>query len=455
MTEHIVLLESSGNQAYIFATNRLRENVGASELIKKLGSIAQMEASTLGLNTWVATSGKALVTADETKARQFVRNVTHKALEEMPGLDVVGKVGPPIGTTAKEAEQAIAEVHKGLLTLRSGLPGSLLRFQNGPFFRPCDTSGYPSETLGKLGGRVEARSSITQKKRDAGSPTSIEQLEELLADDRNWTAVIHADGDRMGRTFLNLSGYLEEVGKQVTTTEQYLEAYRGFSKTLDEIAQAAFSAAVENNKDHAIPLVLGGDDLTLICDAQVAIPLVVTYLKEFERLTKERLNKRFTASAGIAFTKPHFPFHTGYALAEETLRSAKTVEGSSFDFHVVYDASLASVENARAKLRPDGTRLYGGPYSLDDATSGGKLAERVAHLTKAGDEGLPRSMVHFLREGLLAGPEEAKRRVRYLRDRHVAALGPLLTAESLFETDGSTVFLDALSLSEFWNGDLP
>ncbi|GIW92459.1 MAG: hypothetical protein KatS3mg110_0500 [Pirellulaceae bacterium] len=41
---HLVLIETCQNQNYIFATNKLRENVGASELIARVGTVYTLEA---------------------------------------------------------------------------------------------------------------------------------------------------------------------------------------------------------------------------------------------------------------------------------------------------------------------------------------------------------------------------------------------------------------------------
>ena len=103
--QYLVLLETGGNQRYIFATNKLRENVGASELT--LQSCAEWTRKALrpGITEVLFTSGKAYAQADsEARAKEFIREVTRRALKDAPGLDLSG-VSVKVETTLHEAIQ--------------------------------------------------------------------------------------------------------------------------------------------------------------------------------------------------------------------------------------------------------------------------------------------------------------------------------------------------------------
>ncbi len=136
------------------------------------------------------------------------------------------------------------------------------------------------------------------------------------------------------------------------------------------------------------PIVLGGDDHTVICRADLAIPYVKSFINQFEKQTKEELGatlteenifngeNKLTACAGIAFIKSSFPFYYGYELAEALCSRAKAdakdglkdreLPASCIMFHKVQDSFVENYSDIVAReLKPqDDISLEFGPYYL-------------------------------------------------------------------------------------------
>lgn len=170
---------------------------------------------------------------------------------------------------------------------------------------------------------------------------------------------------------------------------------------LDGVVKAAVAAAWKDIEDYAhgrqappvVPVLVGGDDLTVYAEGQFAIPFAEAYIRHYEELTgKDELLKQLavvagakkpgplTASAGVAIVGRNFPFHIAYDLAEELVSRGKklgkkkdTVPCSTIDFHVLRDATVLDPEDTldEYKGRVQRPFLIGcyAPDRIGDATT--------------------------------------------------------------------------------------
>ena len=160
-----------------------------------------------------------------------------------------------------------------------------------------------------------------------------------------------------------------------------------------------------------VPVLVGGDDVTVYTDGRYAIPFAEAYIRHYEELTKDddllsvlaivaggkktdaperdhfeiddysiQNPGPLTATAGVAIVGRNFPFHIAYDLAEGLVSRGKklgkkkeTVPCSTIDFHVLRDATILDPDDTLAEYKGRTQRPFLiGHYALDrieDATT--------------------------------------------------------------------------------------
>ncbi|MEV5412903.1 hypothetical protein AB0K60_29210 [Thermopolyspora sp. NPDC052614] len=496
---NVVVIRTAGNQRYIFSSNKRQEIVGASELISRVDRVwvheALREAFTGYREEWridgghpaellMAGAGGITVQArDAAAARKLVTHLTRKALEKAPGLDVCGVVigygaDANAGSGSTTLADAIYDAQAKLAVVREGRPGPQARFGRLPLVEECASNGLPAYELVREGDEpAQPRSKVAVSKLDAfrsaferladlapiaeasseagakGDQEEVDrrkrrvmgQIVDRLGLEADWVAVVHADGNALGDFFKRL-----RKRAKGQSDAAYAKQLRDVSKAVDDCAKAAFRAAWRNTRNEfvrndpevlvsgeppVLPLVLGGDDLTVVCEGRVALTFTRHFLEEFEKetakggWTKAGDRDHLTAAAGVAIVKRNYPFHFAYELAEELLeQEAKAVKelGSAVAFAVLLDSAAADLK----RLRRSFSGKSSSPYLVGKAAQGDiagvqrweDLERRVAALNAPDPEGegllVPRSVAHDLREGLSLGPEVAASRLRVLQRRY-------------------------------------
>lgn len=524
MTKRWVVLETGANQDYIFDSNRMRHVVGASQLVLDAGTewVRQACQALDAVELVQLVSGKALLLVpSEDVGREVIRTVSRRALVEAPGLEITGAIGPPfddaapyrVGTADADDPSTPPGDHVAALRrtfteqarARAARPARQLRDPLLPWHEPCRETSLPAAGLERFGAgpdawhpasaatlaRAWARNDPRTKDRLAellgGHPELLPDLVDDLTEE-GWIAVVHADGNGVGSLLHDFPDRVgaaissQQVSQQVSQAVSLADHARWlnrFSDRLETVTKEAFTEAVKaavvqvradhpdwSLKGRLLPIVLGGDDVTVACHAALALPLVRTFLREFARRTRADETIRsiagpdgLSAAAGIAIVKRHHPFSAAYQLAEELTSSAKRnavrrvqpddadasgdgrqgdgkedgggkedgdrgVQVSAYDVHVAHESTLRELRELRDDLTVDGRHgnpvaRHGGPYVVaadDERPVPASLAHRderhllaVMRLLASGT--LSSARAHDLRGALDRGVAEYRSRV--------------------------------------------
>lgn len=335
-----------GIQQYIFQIPKLKCCIGGSRQIDQFDRKDAGELILDGVRKIYTGGGKGAFECDSKEALEDLKEEL-LGFARRKGLTIRFGINEDYFTAARE----IAETY---CFQPDSLEGA-----------PCEQSGlYP--TLEKIHTLIRKRIALGAYHKDV-SPVESQFLKSLRekfkrddlgffynvnADDddgweaaeslgnRNRWAVVCMDGNDMGSQFLAFAQ---------NTPEDPATAQQAWSKWLPEMSQrldgctrqaaeagmiAVAEVFLKNKEDSSVlplrPLIVGGDDVTVLVHCEYAMLFVKTVMARFNELSKKYAhlwcgtNGEMTISAGILYAPVTLPLHNALSYAEMLLASAKT-----------------------------------------------------------------------------------------------------------------------------------
>lgn len=383
-----------GIQGFIFKTNELKDIVGASELVEEICTKAFEEFIESDGKVVVCAAGnvKCIFESKEACGRAVLR-FPKKVMEMAPGITIsqaVVEVKADLSDFSPQVEELEKRLHiqrnkpmksttVGTMAMvrsrKTGLPAIVVKSHDG------NTEYLDEATVAKRRNTESSTSqhstlALAQKSfgNDDLSIKSIPMDIKAMTDKNDWIAIIHADGNGLGAI----------VAQKNTKPEGLKDFSVKLDKATTKAAQQTYTdiitAADFEPTGKVVPLrpvVLGGDDMTIICRADLAMDYATKFIRHFEENTKA-MGNALTACAGIAYMKSSYPFYYGYRLAEalcgEAKKDAKQPERmrnglapSCIMFHKIqgsYIGSFSQIEDNELTLNT-GHSLKFGPYYLE------------------------------------------------------------------------------------------
>ena len=338
MAKYLYGASIQGIQEYIYATNKLQEIIGASEIIDSLGQkfdekkdygeiyavFDKLRENDLVEQILLNAAGnfRAIVDGEE-NLKKIVRDLPKKIMQNAYGITISQATTPyndnDYGTASKELERKLkTQRNRPSLPLDMSINFMALAPKTArPIVKFDDDDALDISSVQKR----EAHGRWFKRHPGAKELKEFSQI----SNKKNKLAVIHADGNGLGVLVKNLTDEVKNTGK--------LDVIANFSKALDNATKDACENAIAKTEEvfgkddlKIKALILSGDDMTAVCDADIALEFTKNFIEEFEKETDKKkpdIKEKLTMCAGIAYCNEKFPFHYAVALAEELCSAAK------------------------------------------------------------------------------------------------------------------------------------
>ena len=420
MKKLLLIMEVSQKQAYIFKNKELKKNIDASYTIDEITSSGYFnkyfpEYYNEEKNLVYSGGGHTILVFDndveendntgkENQAVRFAKKLSKQIFCDYDGLEVFIKI-----MDYDEKAEPSKNIQNLMQKLEEKKAIRRASFRQGTF--GMEVSQEKKDAKTRREEKMEGEE-ITPYK-------LVTQLEKLGGnkDDNNFIAVVHIDGNLMGKKVQKndevIDGILKPQGNKLTSGEK-LDIYRAekqkFSKDIDDLFQDAYNdmqnvvkKQIENGnlKDLSLEetkengekqinfpirrIIRAGDDICFVSEGRIGIECAVEYMKALWKRSKGENS----ACAGVAIVHQSYPFYKAYEIAESLCSSAKKYNASldkegcanacAIDWHIEYGEMYGGLDEIRKHyVDADGKSILARPYFVcGDEKYEGKAGNRT------------------------------------------------------------------------------
>ena len=298
-------------------------------------------------------------------------------------------------------------------------------------------------------------------------------------------AIVHIDGNNMGQRIQNLIAGIEDYEEAVNKMREisyninasYKQAYEKMQEFFNSMAAELPQYEEKETDQFVMKILAAGDDITYICNGNIALATVEFYCREISRCTMNGKNDSesirdygFSVCAGIAYIHSHFPFSIGYEVAEACCGNAKKRAkcpdnmdqgriGNWVDFQICKNIQAQDLNQMREReyktrygeqllLRPYYIRADEDRMAISPEVTFESFKDNLTYFRN--EEKLPRTFAKKLRNFYPQGENQVNRLMSFLESRQwkLPKAGPYFENENV----KTASWYDALEMMDYYIG---